>query len=240
MVEMVDSEEKGLRNIYTLGGSQSVWMFTEDGLYEVLMRSRKSKAKQFRKGVKKILHEIRTKGGYIASSVNDTPEAIMARALKIADETLKRNEQRVRELEAQTEQQAQTIGIQRKELTVAAPKVKYYDDTLASTDCLTTTQVADDLGISAKALNQQLANAGIQYFQSGSWHLKGMFREWKLASTRTYNYIKGDGSTGTKINLVWNQRGKRFILALFNNGFSVKTAIAEIKGGKKENNQSNF
>lgn len=245
MVEMVDNDEKGLRNIYTPGGSQSVWMFTEDGLYEVLMRSRKSKAKQFRKGVKRILHEIRTKGGYIASSVNDTPEAIMARALKIADETLKRNEQRVRELEAQTEQQAQTIGIQQKELTVAAPKVKYYDDTLASTDCLTTTQVADDLGISARALNQQLSNAGIQYFQSGSWHLKGKYREWQLASTRTYNYIKGDGSTGTKVNLVWNQRGKRFILALYNNNFNVKDAIAEINGEKRaalesKNNQSNF
>lgn len=245
MVEMVDNDEKGLRNIYTPGGSQSVWMFTEDGLYEVLMRSRKSKAKQFRKGVKRILHEIRTKGGYIASSANDTPEAIMARALKIADDTLKRNEQRVRELEAQTEQQAQTIGIQQKELTVAAPKVKYYDDTLASTDCLTTTQVADDLGISARALNQQLANAGIQYFQSGSWHLKGKFREWQLASTRTYNYMKGDGSTGTKVNLVWNQRGKRFILALYNNDFNLKDAIAEINGEKRaalesKNNQSNF
>ena len=245
MVEMVDNDEKGLRNIYTPGGSQSVWMFTEDGLYEVLMRSRKSKAKQFRKGVKRILHEIRTKGGYIASSVNDTPEAIMARALKIADETLKRNEQRVRELEAQTEQQAKTIGIQQKELTVAAPKVKYYDDTLASTDCLTTTQVADDLGISARTLNQQLASAGIQYYQSGSQHLKGKFREWKLASTRTYNYIKGDGSTGTKVNLVWNQRGKRFILALYNNNFNVKDAIAEINGDKRaalesKNNQSNF
>lgn len=245
MVEMVDNDEKGLRNIYTPGGSQSVWMFTEDGLYEVLMRSRKSKAKQFRKGVKRILHEIRTKGGYIASSANDTPEAIMARALKIADETLKRNEQRVRELEAQTEQQAHTIGIQQKELTVAAPKVKYYDDTLASTDCLTTTQVADDLGISARALNQQLANAGIQYFQSGSWHLKGKFREWQLASTRTYNYMKGDGSTGTKVNLVWNQRGKRFILALYNNDFNLKDAIAEINGEKRaalesKNNRSNF
>lgn len=245
MVEMVDNDENGLRNIYTPGGSQSVWMFTEDGLYEVLMRSRKSKAKQFRKGVKRILHEIRTKGGYIASSANDTPEAIMARALKIADETLKRNEQRVRELEAQTEQQAQTIGIQQKELTVAAPKVKYYDDTLASTDCLTTTQVADDLGISARALNQQLANAGVQYFQSGSWHLKGKFREWQLASTRTYNYMKGDGSTGTKVNLVWNQRGKRFILALYNNDFNLKDAIAEINGEKRaalesKNNQSNF
>lgn len=198
-VANVDEEER-LNLKLSRGGS--MWFLTEEGVYELLMQSRKPIAKQFKKGVKAILHEIRTKGGYIASSVNDTPETIMARALKIADETLKRNEQRVRELEAQTEQQAQTIGIQQKELTVAAPKVKYYDDTLASTDCLTTTQVADDLGISARALNQQLANAGIQYFQSGSWHLKGKCREWQLASTRTYNYIKGDGSTGTKVNLV--------------------------------------
>ncbi len=241
-VANVDEEER-LNLKLSRGGS--MWFLTEEGIYELLMQSRKPIAKQFKKGVKAILHEIRTKGGYIASSVNDTPEAIMARALKIADETLKRNEQRVRELEAQTEQQAQTIGIQQKELTVAAPKVKYYDDTLASTDCLTTTQVADDLGISARALNQQLSNAGIQYFQSGSWHLKGKFREWQLASTRTYNYIKGDGSTGTKVNLVWNQRGKRFILALYNNDFNVKDAIAEINGEKRaalvsKNNQSNF
>lgn len=241
-VANVDEEER-LNLKLSRGGS--MWFLTEEGVYELLMQSRKPIAKQFKKGVKAILHEIRTKGGYIASSVNDTPEAIMARALKIADETLKRNEQRVRELEAQTEQQAQTIGIQQKELTVAAPKVKYYDDTLASTDCLTTTQVADDLGISARALNQQLPNAGVQYFQSGSWHLKGKFREWQLASTRTYNYIKGDGSTGTKVNLVWNQRGKRFILALYNNDFNVKDAIAEINGEKRaalvsKNNQSNF
>lgn len=241
-VANVDEEER-LNLKLSRGGS--MWFLTEEGVYELLMQSRKPIAKQFKKGVKAILHEIRIKGGYIASSVNDTPEAIMARALKIADETLKRNEQRVRELEAQTEQQAQTIGIQQKELTIAAPKVKYYDDTLASTDCLTTTQVADDLGISARALNQQLANAGVQYFQSGSWHLKGKFREWQLASTRTYNYIKGDGSTGTKVNLVWNQRGKRFILALYNNDFNVKDAIAEINGEKRaalesKNNQSNF
>lgn len=239
-VANVDEEER-LNLKLSRGGS--MWFLTEEGVYELLMQSRKPIAKQFKKGVKAILHEIRTKGGYIASSVNDTPEAIMARALKIADETLKRNEQRVRELEAQTEQQSQTIGIQQKELTIAAPKAKYYDDTLASTDCLTTTQVADDLGISARTLNQQLASAGIQYSQSGSWHLKGKFREWKLASTRTYNYIKGDGSTGTKVNLVWNQRGKRFILALYNNNFNVKDAIAEINGEKKsvhKNNQSNF
>ena len=241
MMEMLDEDEKGLRNVYTLGGVQNVWMITEDGLYEILMRSRKKVAKQFKKGVKAILHEIRTKGGYIATQQNDTPEMIMARALKVADETIKRNEERVRQLEAQTKEQAvmieqkdATIGLQQKELTVAAPKVKYYDDTLASTDCITTTQVADDLGISAKALNQKLAQLGIQYYQSQSWHLKGKYREWKLASTRTYNFVRSDGSTGTNVRLVWNQRGKRFIMALYNNDFNEKAAIAEIIGEQKQ------
>lgn len=230
-------------------GSDSIqyidmYFITEPDLYRVIFQSRKSSARKFQDWVfDEVLPALRKDGGYIISNDVDTPEMIMARALKVADETLKRNEQRVRELEAQTEQQAQTIGIQQKELTVAAPKVKYYDDTLASTDCLTTTQVADDLGISARALNQQLANVGVQYFQSGSWHLKGKYREWQLASTRTYNYIKGDGSTGTKVNLVWNQRGKRFILALYNNDFNVKDAIAEINGDmavQSTNNQSNI
>ena len=232
-------------------GSDSIqyidmYFVTEPDLYRCIFQSRKSSARKFQDWVfDEVLPALRKDGGYIVSTDEDTEEDIIARGLIAAKAALSRKEQRVRELEAQTEQQAQTIGIQQKELTVAAPKVKYYDDTLASTDCLTTTQVADDLGISARALNQQLANAGIQYFQSGSWHLKGKFSEWQLASTRTYNYIKGDGSTGTKVNLVWNQRGKRFILALYNNNFNVKNAIAEINGEKRaalvsKNNQSNF
>lgn len=44
---------------------QESLFLTEDGLYEVLMQSKKPIAKQFKKQVKKILKEIRTKGGYI-------------------------------------------------------------------------------------------------------------------------------------------------------------------------------
>ncbi len=225
---------------------KNMYFIPEKDLYRCIFQSRKPSARKFQDWVfDEVLPALRKDGGYIVSTDEDTEEDIIARGLIAAKAALSRKEQRVRELEVQTEQQAQTIGIQQKELTIAAPKVKYYDDTLASTDCLTTTQVADDLGISARALNQQLSNAGIQYFQSGSWHLKGKYREWQLASTRTYNYIKVDGSTGTKVNLVWNQRGKRFILALYNNDFNVKDAIAEINGEKRaalvsKNNQSNF
>ena len=230
------------------GISKEVEMYfvTEPDLYRVIFQSRKSSARKFQDWVfEEVLPTLRKEGSY---SMTQSKQPLASYQIEDPIERAKRwieEQQHTRALEAQTEQQAQTIGIQQKELTVAAPKVKYYDDTLASTDCLTTTQVADDLGISARALNQQLSNAGIQYFQSGSWHLKGKYREWQLASTRTYNYIKGDGSTGTKVNLVWNQRGKRFILALYNNDFNVKDAIAEINGDKRaalesKNNQSNF
>ena len=230
------------------GISKEVEMYfvTEPDLYRVIFQSRKSSARKFQDWVfEEVLPTLRKEGSY---SMTQSKQPLASYQIEDPIERAKRwieEQQHTRALEAQTEQQAQTIGIQKKELTVAAPKVKYYDDTLASTDCLTTTQVADDLGISARALNQQLSNAGIQYFQSGSWHLKGKYREWQLASTRTYNYIKGDGSTGTKVNLVWNQRGKRFILALYNNDFNVKDALAEINGEKRaalesKNNQSNF
>ena len=230
------------------GISKEVEMYfvTEPDLYRVIFQSRKSSARKFQDWVfEEVLPTLRKEGSY---SMTQSKQPLASYQIEDPIERAKRwieEQQHTRALEAKNEQQAQTIGIQQKELTVAAPKVKYYDDTLASTDCLTTTQVADDLGISARALNQQLSNAGIQYFQSGSWHLKGKYREWQLASTRTYNYIKGDGSTGTKVNLVWNQRGKRFILALYNNDFNVKDAIDEINGEKRaaiesKNNQSNF
>ena len=228
MVKKVDEDEVTKLN---LGSRQGETLFlTENGLYEILMLSRKKEAKQFKKGVKKILHEIRTKGGYIATNENDSDEDIMARAYVIAQRTLARREERIKQLDAQVEQQAVTIDLQKQELTVAAPKVDYYDNTLASVNYLTTTQVADDLHMSARTLNLKLQEKGIIYQQSGQWHLKMPFKGWNLASTRTYNRPLANGDIFTKITLVWNQRGKRFILALYNNDFNIKAAVKEISG----------
>lgn len=231
LIERVDKEEVLKLNLSSRSGD--TWFLTEDGLYEVLMSSRKPIAKQFKKGVKKILHEIRAKGGYIATNENDSDEDIMARAYVIAQRTLARREERIRQLETQTEQQAETINLQKKELTVAAPKAEYYDKTLASTSCMTTTQVADDLHITARTLNAKLKDLGIIYSQSGQWHLKMPYKGWNLAGTRTYNYQSSNGEISTSTTLVWNQRGKRFIIALYNNDFNVKRAIAELAGGNK-------
>lgn len=238
MVKKVDEDEV---TKFNLGSRQGETLFlTENGLYEILMLSRKKEAKQFKKGVKKILHEIRTKGGYLATTQNDTPATILARAMKVADEVIAEHEKRIKELEEQgrhqeivIEQKDAQIDAQDKQIKIAAPKAEYYDNTLASTTCITTTQVADDLHITARTLNAKLKELGIIYSQSGQWHLKMPYKGWNLAGTRTYNYQSSNGEISTSTTLVWNQRGKRFVIALYNNDFNVKRAIAEINGENK-------
>ncbi|MEK3801022.1 phage antirepressor KilAC domain-containing protein [Bacillus sp. FSL K6-1234] len=68
MLLNVDDDEKVRNTIPTLGGVQEMWFLTEDGLYEVLMQSRKPIAKEFKKKVKQILKTIRKTGGFIANA----------------------------------------------------------------------------------------------------------------------------------------------------------------------------
>lgn len=94
MIKSVDEDEKVcVNNAYALQGQQEHWFLTEDGLYEVLMQSRKPIAKQFKKEVKLILKQIRKTGGYIAVKEDDDEASIMARALMIAQNTLNKKEE---------------------------------------------------------------------------------------------------------------------------------------------------
>ena len=54
MIDTVDEDEKLRETIFTSGQNREVWFLTENGLYEVLMQSRKPLAKEFKKKVKEI------------------------------------------------------------------------------------------------------------------------------------------------------------------------------------------
>lgn len=88
MVKYVDEGEKVKKIVKTLGGNQCMWFLTEEGLYEVLMQSRKPVAKSFKKEVKKILKSIRKDGMYVRDNVLD----IIMDNPEIAIEMLKRIE----------------------------------------------------------------------------------------------------------------------------------------------------
>lgn len=169
-------------------------------------------------------------GGYIATKQDDTPEEIMARALTIAQATLAKREERLKQLEAQAEQQQATIEIQTEEIKKSAPKVSYYDNHLQSVNTQTSTQAAKQIGMDAEKLHKKLKEIGVIYRQSGQWILHAPYSTWGMHSTRTQTYTRSDGSTGTSVYTVWTTKGVRFIIALYENDWDVKKAIKQIKG----------
>ena len=98
MVDTVDEDEKLRETIFTSGQNREVWFLTENGLYEVLMQSRKPLAKEFKKKVKEILKSIRKHGLYATDQLLNNPDFAIA-----AFQALKEERARKQALEAQIE-----------------------------------------------------------------------------------------------------------------------------------------
>lgn len=130
-----------------LGRTQQALFVNEDGLYDVILDSRKPQAKAFRKWVtSEVLPAIRKTGGYIATRAEDTPEEIMARALTIAQATLAKRDERLNLLEAENEKQ-------KRQITEEAPRVLF-------SKAVETSKRSCLIGELAKILQQNGINIG--------------------------------------------------------------------------------
>lgn len=215
----------------TNGGIQKVRFITKGNVVRLVASSELPQAEQVESWIfDEVIPTVLETGGYISTTPNDTPEEIMARALTIAQATLAKREERLKQLEAQTEQQQATIELQDKEIKEAAPKVNYYNNHLQSVNTLTSTQIAKQIGMDAEKLHKKLKEANVIYRQSGQWLLHSPYSAWGLHSTRTQTYTRSDGSIGTNVYTVWTERGRRFIIALYENEWNVRRAIKQIKG----------
>lgn len=196
MLDKVDEEEKTTRTISTNGNyTTQAWFLTEDGLYEVLMQSRKPIAKQFKKEVKKILKQIRMTGGYIPVKEEETDAEIMAKALLIAQSTIENKNKRINELE--------------NTVTILQPKADYMDNVLSSDKLLTTTDIAKDLGMSARKLNKILNEKGIIYKLSDTWHL---YSKYQHMVPEYADYVINEYGQQLK----WTEKGRKFIIDILN------------------------
>ena len=130
----------------------------------------------------------------------NSPEKIMARALRIAEKELST-------LRLETKVQAQQIA----ELK---PKATYYDLILQCPSLLSVTEIAKDYGLSAKGLNKILHDNGIQYSQSGVWFLYAKYQDKGYTSTKTQNYNRPDGTQGSRVHTYWTQKGRLFLYGL--------------------------
>ena len=197
--------------LQTAGGVQHALFVNEDGLYDVILDSRKPEAKAFRKWItSEVLPSIRKSGGYIASTQDDSPELIMARALQVAQATIDRHKH-------QLEQANERIALQSTQLKQQAPKVKYVDDVLQSVNTYTSTQMSKELGMKdADRLHKALREKGVMFKQSGQWMLTAKYCGHDYTKTRTHQFTRSDGSTGTNAITVWTEKGRAFLHNTFN------------------------
>jgi prophage antirepressor-like protein len=122
----------------SIGRKQETTVINESGLYSVILRSDKPKAKPFRKWVtSEVLPSIRKNGGYIAGQEQLSPEELMAKALLVANKTLAEREARISELTVQN--------------TIMQPKAEYFDELVDRNTLTNFRETAKELGISEKA-----------------------------------------------------------------------------------------
>jgi len=103
------------------------------------------------------------------------------------------------------------LSLQQQQLHIQLPKVDYFDEVLQSKSTYTSNQVAKEIGLSAISLNKELNTLKIQYKQSGTWMLFSKYQNKGLTKTNTYSYLCSDGTTKTRMQTVWTEKGRHFI-----------------------------
>lgn len=200
MLKSIDEDEKlKIRPKQSLGlltNNNEYWFLTEDGLYEVLMQSRKPIAKKFKKEVKAILKDIRKKGVYMtdnkAYQITHNPDAL-ADLLLQAGEQLKQKELTIKEMK---------------------PKADYYDKILNNESLVTVSTIAKNYGMSAKKFNQLLHDLGVQYRQSGTWLLYSKYQDEGYTHVAPFGYTDKNGAIKIRQRMKWTQKGHIFIYEL--------------------------
>ena len=90
--------------IDNMGREQSMLFITEGDLYRLITHSKLPTAEKFESWVfDEVLPQIRKTGGYIPISENETDEEFLARALIVAQNTLKRKEEIIKSQQKQLE-----------------------------------------------------------------------------------------------------------------------------------------
>ena len=127
----------------------------------------------------------------------NAPEQIMARALKVADETIRSLSVEVKALSNKIDEMQ--------------PKVSYLDKILESKDTVLVTQIAKDYGMSAKGFNKMLHDLCIQHKVGGQWVLYSKYQGEGYTHSHTHSFDYEDGSKGTSLNTEWTQKGRLFL-----------------------------
>lgn len=93
----VDDEDKADVAIYDGSQNRNMKVINESGLYSLILSSKLPQAKKFKRWVtSEVLPQIRKTGGYIPINEEESDEDILAKALLIAQNTLKKKDELIK------------------------------------------------------------------------------------------------------------------------------------------------
>lgn len=134
----------------------------------------------------------------------NTPEQVMARALKMAGKTIDSLKDRCKFLGGQVVEQQKLI----EEMT---PKANYVDHILESKSLVATTQIAKDYGMSAIRFNQILNSLKIQYKVNKQWVLYSKYQNCGYVHSKTIDITRSNGNPDVTMQTQWTQKGRLFL-----------------------------
>ena len=171
---------------------------------------------------------------YIATKFNDEARAKLIKRWKELEEqhqkpsvpqnylealkSLVKAEEEKQQLALESKQKDETIITISKanvelgnKITEMLPKVSYYDRILQSNATMTITQIAQDYGMSAIAMNKELESMRIQHKERGQWILYAQFLKGGYVHSRAVDIIRRDGRHDVKYNTEWTTKGRIFL-----------------------------
>jgi phage antirepressor YoqD-like protein len=102
------------------------------------------------------------------------------------------------------------------------PKAEYCDKVLSSESTFTVTDIAKELGMSAKSLNAVLIKLGVQFKQGNSYYLMAKYQDKGYTETKTLVIVKSFNRTETVHQLRWKETGRKFIIDLLSSNQQFK------------------
>lgn len=191
ILDHVDSDDKGVTKWNTQGGVQNLTIINESGLYSLVLSSKLSAAKKFKKWVtKEVLPSIRKNGGYILNQENKSREEILSDAILIAENIIKEKETKIKELE---------------------PKAIYFDRLVDKNLLTNFRNTAKELGISQKELIQKLIDKRLIYRDK---HRKLLpYAKNNRGYFEVKEWLRDDG-TVYGIHTLITSKGRKYLLSI--------------------------
>ena len=137
----------------------------------------------------------------------NSPDAVMARALQLADRKLG-------EITCENDQLRDTNKEQSLQIEAMKPKASYYDLVLNAEGLMPINTIAKDYGKSAIWLNKWLHEQGVQYKQGQVWLLYQKYADQGYTKSKKFTVSDANGDSCAKPHTCWTQKGRLFIYEL--------------------------